>query len=44
MKQIDEEDYYFIKIGEEYEDVETRGLWWDNPFGLTLTRGIVLDC
>ena len=43
MKNLDEEDYYFIKIGEEYDDVETKGLWCDNPFGLTLTRQIVFD-
>lgn len=40
----DEEEFYFVRCGEDYDDNEVRGLWWDNPFGITLCRGIVLDC
>lgn len=44
LDESDEEDYYFVRFGEEYDDNEIRGLWWDNPFGITLCREIVLDC
>lgn len=44
MDDLDEEDYYFVRTGEEYDDNEIRGLLWDNTFGITLSREIVLDC
>lgn len=44
MTILDEEDYYFIRIGEDYEDTEVRGLAWDNPFGINLCREIAMDC
>lgn len=44
MNEADEEDFYFVRVGEEYDDNVIRGLWWDNPFGVTLCREIVLDC
>lgn len=43
LTQIDEEDYRFLRIGEDVDDIETRGLWLDDPFGLTLARELVLD-
>jgi hypothetical protein len=33
-------DYYYIRIGEEVSDIELQGLWWNNPFDITLERGI----
>lgn len=42
MAEIDEEDYRFIRIGEDYDDTEVRGGFWENPFGMELTRNIVL--
>ncbi len=44
MGELDEEDYYFARVGEEYDDDEIRGSWWDNPFCVTLCRSVVLDC
>lgn len=44
MDEAEEEEFYFVRTGEDYEDNEIRGLWWDNPFGITLCREIVLDC
>ena len=34
------ESYYFIRIGEETEDVEIQGGYWDNPFPMGLDRSI----
>ena len=44
MDEADDEEFYFVRTGEDYEDNEIRGLWLDNPFGITLCREIVLDC
>lgn len=44
LSRLDEEEFYFVRIGEEYDDNEIRGLWWDSPFGISLCREIVLDC
>ena len=43
LNQLDETDYYFVRIGEDMDDNEIRGLWFDNPFAITLCREIVLD-
>lgn len=42
MKELPNDDFCFIRVGEDYEDVEVCGWWWDNPFGVSLTREIVL--
>lgn len=44
LDEADSNDFYFVRIGEDYEDNEIRGDWWDNPFGLYLSRSIMLDC
>lgn len=44
LSELSEEEFYFARIGEEHDDNEIRGLWWDNPFGISLCREIVLDC
>lgn len=33
-------DYYFIRVGEDDDDTEVKGGFWDNPLGMRLTRGI----
>ena len=38
-----EPNWYFIRIGEEYDDVETRGDYYENPFGTTVWRSIGFD-
>lgn len=43
LAELDESDYYFIRIGEDTDDNEIRGLWFDNPFAIILHREIVLD-
>lgn len=42
MNELEDEDYRFIRIGEEYDDIEVRGGFWKNPFGLELNRSIEL--
>lgn len=44
MRELDEEDYRFLRVGEDEDDVEARGYFLDDPFGMTLCRQIVLDC
>ena len=44
LDEANEEEFYFVRVGEEYDDNEIRGLWLDNPFGITLCREVVLDC
>ena len=43
LDELDENDYYFVRIGEDMDDNEIRGFWWDNPFEIILRREIVLD-
>jgi hypothetical protein len=43
LKELDDEDYRFIRIGEDYDDTEVRGSFWDNPFDFELTRGMTLS-
>ena len=43
LDKLDERDYYFVRIGEDMDDNEIRGLWFDNPFEIILRREIVLD-
>lgn len=44
LPEIDEEEYYFVRIGESFDDTDIQGAWLDNPFGIALCREIVLDC
>lgn len=43
LRELNEDEFYFIRIGEDYDDVEIRGLWLDNPFEITLCREIIFD-
>jgi len=43
MNDLDYDDYYFIRMGESDDDVEIRGGFWENPFGMCLVRSIVFD-
>ena len=36
-------DYYFVRLGEEDTDMEVRGDWYDNPFGMGYSRRIDFD-
>ena len=33
--------YLFIRVGEDYEDTEIQGNYWNNPLGMTLSRAVV---
>lgn len=45
LTELEETEYRFIRIGEEYDDTEVRGFFWENPFDFELSRGITLaDC
>ena len=43
MQDLEEEDYFFIRVGESDDDTETRGGFWDNPLGMCVVRGIAFD-
>lgn len=40
MQELNDQDYLFIRIGEDYDDTEVQGYFWDNSFGLKLSRAI----
>ena len=40
MAELTAGEFRFIRIGEDYDDTEMRGGFWDNPFGMELTRNI----
>lgn len=44
ITELDDDNYRFMRIGEDYDDAEVRGYFLDDPFGLTFSRQIVLDC
>jgi hypothetical protein len=37
------EDYLFIRLGEDYNDIEEEGEFWDNPFDLGWARKININ-
>ncbi len=43
LASLDWGQYLFIRVGEELDDIEYHGGFWDNPFGMCLTRGIGFD-
>ena len=43
LRDLEAEDYLFIRLGDSDDDVEIRGGFWDNPFGMCLMRGIGFD-
>lgn len=43
LSMLDESDYLFIRIGEDSDDNEIQGNYWDNPFGMYLSRTINFD-
>ncbi len=40
MADLEYEDYYFIRVGENHDDTEVSGGFWDNTLGMCLVRGI----
>lgn len=43
LNSLDEDDYCFLRIGEDIDDIEERGSFFDNPFGMYILRKIVFD-
>lgn len=43
LDSLDDDDYRFIRIGEDYDDTEVRGEFTENPFDLELARSITLQ-
>lgn len=42
LTELEDTDYRFIRIGEEYDDTEAKGGFWENPFDFELARGMTL--
>ena len=42
LAELDWKDFLFIRIGEDYDDTEVRGDFWDNPFELGLNSVVKL--
>lgn len=42
MDSLDPEQYFFCYIGENLDDAEERGEFWDNPFDLGILRTITM--
>lgn len=40
MAELEDEDFRFLRVGEDYDDTEVRGCFWENPFDMELLRGI----
>ena len=43
MADLEDTEYYFIRVGEDYDDIEVNGGFWDNPLGMRFARGITFD-
>jgi len=43
LRNLDDEDFRFIRIGEDYEDTEVFGDFTENPFDLEIARGITIQ-
>ena len=43
LDTLEDGNYRFIRIGEEYDDTEVMGGFWENPFDFELTRGMTLS-
>ena len=40
LNDLDADDYYYVRIGEDHEDNVVQGCYWDNPFSMDLVRRI----
>jgi hypothetical protein len=43
LKSLEYDDYLFIRLGEDSNDNETEGGWYDNPFDLGTLREITFS-
>ena len=42
LAELAESEYRFMRVGEEFDDLEVRGSYLNHPFDLTLSRSISL--
>ena len=42
LSELDWSDFLFVRIGDDLDDIETRGCFWDNPFDLGISRSITI--
>jgi hypothetical protein len=40
LENLDEDDYLFVRIGDDMDDTQTCGYWWDNTFDVSINRSI----
>lgn len=40
LMEMNMENFLFMRIGEDSDDSEIQGVYWDNPFGMYLSRSI----
>lgn len=40
MQALEDQEFYFVRIGEDYDDNACRGEFWDNPFELGILRSV----
>ena len=43
LSDLEWDQYLYIRVGDDLDDAEYQGGFWDNPFGMCLTRGIGFD-
>ena len=43
LESIDWNQFLFLRIGEDLDDVDCMGNFWDNPFGMSLVRDIAFS-
>lgn len=43
LSKMDSAEYYFLRLGENHDDVEEKGGYWDNPFETSISRSIHCD-
>lgn len=40
MNNLENDDYHFLRLGEDYNDSEEQGGYWDNPFDTRISRSL----
>ena len=40
MNELESDDFLFLRIGEDMNDNEEKGSFWNNPFALSILRTI----
>ena len=41
LRELDSSSYLFVRVGEQYDDIELCGDYWTNAFGLDVATSIV---